>query len=61
MCCLPPLHNIKNSLLCVQLALFTLLIVMVTCQLVSFSGHLYHMSSLDLDMADVMAFLVFYN
>ena len=60
MCCLPHYHNIRIFLLCAQLSSLTPFIMLVTCQLVSFFGHLHHMSFLVLDMADAVEFLLFY-
>ena len=60
-CCLTTLHNIIKFLLCVQFVLLAPLVALATYRAVSFYGHLQHMTFLALDMADDVAFLVFYD
>ena len=60
-CCTPPFYNITFLLLCVQFVLSTPLVGTVMYQLISCSEHLYHMSVLELDMADAVIFLVSYE
>ena len=56
-----PLHNIIIFLLCTQFDLLALLLMLVMFQLVSSSGHLHNMFFLEMDMADSVDFLVFYD
>ena len=60
MCCISPSHNISVLLLCAQFSSLALWLILVTCRSVSFFGHMQHMSSLVLDIADTVDFLLFY-
>ena len=60
-CCIPPSHNIRILLLCVQLVLLAMLVVLVIYWEVSFSEHLHHMTVLALDMDDSVDFLASYD
>ena len=58
--CLLPSHNIRIFLLCVKFYLLAMLVVLVMRRSVSFSWNLHYMSFLELDMANDVAFPVFY-
>ena len=58
---LTPSYKIQILLLCLQFASLAPLVVLVMCQLVSFSGHLHHIFFMDMDMSDAVAFWVFHD
>ena len=59
--CIPPSHNIRIFLLCIQFFSFVPLEMMVMYRAVSFSEYMHHMSILDLDMVDAVGSLVSYD